>query len=347
MRGPGATARGRKNDEARRLLYALAAFVLVLVSGVLGFMLIEEDWGLGRAFYFTVITLSTVGYGDEGISETARLFASGLILCGIGTCTYALSQMVQFAVSRQMAWRQKMQRHIDQLEDHFIICGLGRVGQAVSDQFTEAAMPVVVVEQSAERAEWARNEGQLVVEGSATEDEALILAGVQRARGIVCASPSDSDNLVMTLTARELNPDINIIARIDNPQSDTRFKRAGATHVISPAMISGHDIATMLVRPKLAEFLERARTSESGFQMTEISVEPGSSLVGQKIAEFGAKEPTLTFVALQKSDGQTHVRPRANDTLGGGDVLIVAGELDAIARMAERCRGLTATAAAG
>ena len=240
-----------------------------------------------------------------------------------------------------------MQRHIDQLEDHFIICGLGRVGQAVCDRFEEAAMPVVVVEQNAERAAWAREHGQLVVEGSALEDDVLLHAGVKRARGIVCAAPSDADNLVMTLTAHELNPEINIIARIDNPKADTRFKRAGATHVISPAMLSGHDIATMLIRPKLAEFLQHARMSDSGFQLTEVSIEPGSSLVGQTLKEFGGREPTLTFVALQKADGQTQLRPKATDTLTGGDVMIVAGELEAIARMAERCKGMAATAAAG
>lgn len=337
----------RFSDETRRLLYALSAFAAVMIVGVCGFLLLENDWTVQRAFYFTVITLSTVGYGDEGISEPARMFSSVLILMGIGTCTYTLSQLVQFAVSRQLAWRQKMQRHIDRMQDHFVICGLGRLGQAVCDRFGEASMPVVVVERDPERAQWARDREMLVVEGSATEDDTLILAGVARARGIVCASPNDSDNLAMTLTARELNPDMTIIARIDNPKVATRFKRAGATSVISPATLSGHDIATMLIRPKLADFLQRARTSESGYQLTEVEVDPGSPLLGQSLEQLGVRERDLAFVALQPAGGVAQVRPDASHILAAGDSVIVAGSLEALARMAEQGKGLDAIAAAG
>ncbi len=324
---------------------ALAAFGFVLVFGTAGFMIIEDGWGFWRSLFFTVITISTVGYGDEGISQAGERFAAVLILVGIGTCTFALSQLVQVAVRSQMAWRRRMQKQIDRLEDHYIVCGLGRVGTAVLQRVSEASLPVVIVEVDPSRAAWARTQGHATVEGTATEDEILLKAGVTRARGIVCAAASDSENLVATLSARELNPRLMIISRVDDPRAAHKFRRAGATRVLSPAATGGADMADMLIRPHLAEFLERAGHHDGGYQLTEITIEAASPLVGQTIATYGARENTLVFVAIRHPGGSTEIRPRATEAFRVGDVVIIVGDLESVARVTQLASGKAARAA--
>lgn len=340
-------AQSHRAIDSPHLARSILLLIGVVVLGTGGFMILEPTWSIWRSLYFTVVTISTVGYGDEGIGEQTRAFAATLILIGIGTCTYALGQIVQFAVSRQLAWRQRMQRHIDRMSDHFIVCGLGRVGRAVCERFSEASLPVVVIDPDEHRDAWAREHGHLAIEGDASEDEVLLRAGVERARGIVCATNNDAENLAITLSARELNQDIIIISRADDVSATRKFKRAGATHVISPAANGGQDIATMLIRPHLADFLQRARANESGYQLTEIVIEAGSRLDGTTLLELGKAERRLVFVAVRHADGNVQLRPDMSYEFEPGAVVIVAGDLDAIMRMCEQAKGKAVYAKAG
>ena len=326
---------GVDTGRQRRLRRAILALSVVLTGGTLGFMIIEPTWGLWRSLYFTLITVTTVGYSDEGLSAQGRGFTTILLVAGIATASYAFSQIVQAAVSYQFAWRRRMQKDIDRLRDHYVVCGMGRVGRAVCKQLTENSTPFVVIEQDIDRFQQAPSYGFLAILGTATEDAVLLQAGIKRARGIVCAFDSDSENIVITLSARELNADVLIVSRADDEGAVQKIKRAGASHVVSPALRGGADIANLLIRPHLTEFLEQSHGSSNGCRLAEVTIDADAPLVGQTLREYGDKEDALVFVAMKRVGGKMTIRPNADETFRPGDVVIVAGDPEAVVRISE------------
>lgn len=323
-------------SEGLRVLRLFLVIMAVVVFGTLGFRIIQRDWDLWQCLYFTLVTVTTVGYSDTGISPAGERFTTVLLVVGIGTASYAVSQLVQIAVHYQLAWRLRMQKRIDQLSGHLIICGLGRVGRSVCERLASDSEPFVVIEKNKDTFEQARENNYLVLNGSATEDEVLLLAGIKRARGIVCVVNSDSENIVITLSARELKPDILIISRSDEEGSARKLKRAGASHTISPATKSGDDIANLITRPCLAEFLQQSRQDGSEFKLGEIHVVENSPLVGQAIRQYGLCEPSISFLAIRHDDGAMQIRPGPDDTFDSGDIVIVVGDTNALHRMSDQ-----------
>jgi voltage-gated potassium channel len=302
--------------------------VVVIAFGTLGFMLVESDWSPWKSLFFTLITITTVGYGDEGLSPNGEVFAAVLLLMGIGTATYSLTSLVQIAINYQNAWKRKMKKQIDQFEDHFIICGFGRIGHTVAQQLQEAGIPFVVIDCDQQVIEDAIDSGYLALQGNSTDDETLCQAGVERARGIVCAINSDAENVFVTLCVRELNPNAFVASRASTESAAQRMERAGATLVVSPYTTAGENIADAILRPKLAEFLRTHRNSE--FELSEITISEESVLAGQLVREVGEKHPTIVFVALRRTDGQLAVRPGANETFLAGDTITVAGTRESL-----------------
>ncbi len=319
-------------QQRRNFGFAILALVMVIATGTVGFWWLEEQWDAWDALFFTCITITTVGYGDYGLDMRGEIFALFLMISGIATCTYAFSQMVQLAVSQRLNWRKRMLKHIAHLEDHFIVCGNGRVGRAICERFEESGTPVVVVDPSEDRCEWARQHGHFVVHGDAGKDEVLMQANVERCRGLVACTPDESENLVITLTARSHNEGCTIIARAESHDAVAKFQRAGADRVVAPSLFGGHQIATMLVRPHLADFLTQMCAGDDDYQLSEIMIDPGSPLAGQTPETYGQREPGLVFVALKRTGEPTRIRPDATESFAVGDVVIVAGQLDAIAR---------------
>jgi voltage-gated potassium channel len=330
-------------DDSQRLMRAVFALGLVLSLGTTGFVLIE-GWDVWRSLYFTVITITTVGFGDEGIGEMGKRFTTVLLLGGIATATYAFGQIVQIAVSSQNRWRSRMDQTIKRLNDHFIVCGLGTVGRTVCHRLQEEGAPFVVVEADAERVERGCALGYLVLQGSATEDDVLHSAGIDRARGIVCAVNSDSDNIVITLSARTLNPTIQIVSRVDADDAEHKVERAGASHVVSPGIKGGMEIADVLVRPRLAAFLRQSSTDKTGFRLGEIEIRSGSPLVGRTLREYGESEPGILFVAITSEDGTTRSRPPISEPIRADDTMIVAGDADSLCRMRDAAEARTSRA---
>ena len=203
----------------------------------------EPTWGVWKAFFFTMITISTVGYGDQGISPLGERFAAVLLLVGIATATYSLSALVNVAVNCQLEWKRKMQRQIDQLQQHFIICGFGRIGKTVCEQLAAAGESFVVLEKDPDSYQAALDQGHLAILGDSTEDPNLRQAGVTRARGVICVINSDAENVFITLSVRELNPQAFIASRADAEGASRRGKRAGADLVISPYTTAGLTLA--------------------------------------------------------------------------------------------------------
>jgi len=319
--------------QRRNVAHAVLTMLIVIAVGTAGFTILEEHWSAWDALFFTLITITTVGYGDYGLDTRGEVFALLLLITGIAVTTYAFGQIVQLAVTRRAAWRRKMLKSIERMSDHFIVCGVGRVGRAVCQRFEESGVPIVVIDQDPDRCEWARQHGHLALEGNATQDNILLAAGVKRCRGLVAAAPSDNENMVITLTTREHNADCLIVCRSGDPESEAKFRRAGADRVVAPETNGGHIIANLLVRPHMTDFL--ANTGEDDYQLTEFNIQDGSSLHGLTILELGKREPQLVFVAHKTKDGSTRVRPRTDTVLDAGDILVIVGQLDALARISD------------
>jgi len=325
--------------SSNRILRAVLLLCIVVVGGAVGFMVVE-GWGFWQALFFTLITITTVGYGAEGLTQAGERFTTLLLVGGIGTATYAFSVIVQTAVGSQLGWRRRMQRKIDRLRDHFIICGFGRIGRTVCEELQSASVSLVIVDADADAYQRACDQGYLAVRGKATEDEVLQQAGIARAKGIVCAVDSDSDNIVIALGAREMSPDITIIARVEEDGAARKIRRAGATHVVSPSRTGGVDIAHTVLRPHVANLMRRTGDDDGDFELNEVVVEKGSFLDGHSPQEWGKEHwDDIVAVAVRRSDGTTQIRPGGGTVFQAGDILIIAGSPSSLDKIYNRAIG--------
>lgn len=329
------------HDESTRsarnsVLRALALFALVCAAGTLGFSAIE-GWSYWRALYFTLITVTTVGYGDEGVSEAGRYFAVMILLGGFGVTTYTFTLLMQYAVSKEFSGGRRMKEQIRDLRGHSIVCGFGRMGEEVCRQLVRDGCPFVVVERDREAVERAVAAGHLAVPGRAEDDAVLLEAGIERAAHLISALDDPAENIAVALSARELNPGIEIVARAERDEEVRKLRRAGADHTVAPFRSAGLEAAHVVSRPGVASFLARTSQAESDLVLAEIRIHPDSPLVGVKLAECGRAEGArLSFVALERAGGETRVPPSGSDELAGGDLLIVAGHPEDVSTMRRR-----------
>ena len=319
------------------MVRALLAIVGVILFGTVGLMWIE-GWDFWRSIFFTLITITTVGYSDYGLTESGERFTAILLLGGIGVATYSVGQFIQAFIDRQLGREQKTMRQIGHLKDHYIICGLGRIGTAVCQQLARENVPLVAVDHRDEAVEAATRAGHIAIAGDATDDETLERLGIARAQGIACLTDSDTVNIVITLSARELSPDISIISRAEDDDSVRKIRRAGATRIISPLRAGGLRIADTILKPHLADLLDRSHDSDTSIELAEITVESSSGLDGASIRDFGVRHPSLVFVAVKPVGGSPVLRPRVDRSLRSGDVLIVAGDTDSLAALHQSAR---------
>ncbi|MDJ0761909.1 MAG: potassium channel protein [Myxococcota bacterium] len=317
----------------KRALLAATALLVVIFGGATAFMAVE-GWTFWRSFFFTLITVTTVGYHSEGLSIAGERIAAVLLIGGIGTATYAFGVIIRSAVEAQLSWRKRMEDRIDKLHDHYIICGFGRIGRTICDRLTEAGLPFVVIDGEHDAYEDARSRGFLTMRGNATEDDMLIGAGIQRAQGIVCAVNSDSDNIVITLGAREMRPDIPIFARVDEDGATRKIQRAGATHIVSPFRTGAIDIANAIVHPNLSAFLRAADSGDGSFELSEVTIANDSQMIGHTIGEARTSgEERVVIVAIKRCDGSTVIGPVDSEILEPEDVVIIAGSAKDVARV--------------
>ncbi len=325
-------------DETRVVLRSVSVLAIVVVCGTLGFMLTEHQWGLWQAFYFTLITITTVGYGDLGISENGQRFAAVLLLCGIGTATWTLTTVVQYAVSYQFDWKKRMSKMLSRISDHIVVCGFGRIGQTICRELSTAGIDFVVVDRNEAAASDAVALGYTVVHGDSTDEDNLRNAGLERAQGIVCAVESDAENVFIALTAREMNPNAMIASRANTESGARRIEQAGATLVVSPFLSAGEDIARAISRPHLAEFLRKSNRHDSEFSLSEVCVTSDSPLAGESLQAYGQRERSIAFIAIKRDGGETIFRPSGDVRFQPDDVIIAAGVPDALSRMALAAR---------
>lgn len=320
-----------------RLRVALLLFVIAVSTGTTGYMLLAH-MSFVDALYQTVTTLSTVGFRELKPFGTAeKLFTIFLILFGVGSVLYTLTLIVQEALEGDIRGRfylRRMQMQIDEMENHYILCGFGRVGQEIARELCERGVDFVVIDQTPDAAERARAFGYRVIEGDASEDRTLNRAGLMRARCLLAASDSDSGNTYITLTAKSVNPHCYIVARAGFPHNEEKLRLAGADRVISLYSMGGRRMVLSALQPLAADFMDTLATGRHGdLLLAEFEVNAQNGLAGKTCAELleGAKNATL--LGIRHRRGDLVVGPRNDEELHDGDIVIVLAEEGDIAAL--------------
>jgi voltage-gated potassium channel len=313
--------------------------LLMLVSlGTAGYMSIE-GWRFLDAFYMTVITLATVGFQEvHDLSDAGRLFTILLIVVGVSVLGYTVGKLAQIMFEgefQRFLGRKKVEKTIEELRDHYIVCGYGRIGSLICREFAAKPIPFVVVENDPEVIEKLTEDNVPFLRGNATEDETLLKAGIKRAKGIVSVVTSDTENVYITLTARGLNPDLFILARSGESGSEIKLKRAGANKVISPYHIGGSRMAQAILRPNVVDFIEIATGREHlDLQMEEIFIPEKSPFVGQNLKDAGLRKDTgVIIVGIKQVSGKMVFNPESTSMIAAQDTLIVLGKPASIAKL--------------
>jgi voltage-gated potassium channel len=318
------------NRLARRFFYILLAIATTLSIGTVGFTLIDH-YPPFDAFYMTLTTMTTVGYGEiHPLSHWGRVFNSFLIFFGVTTIFIAIGAMTQTIIEREFGeaiGKRRNKRMIDNLKDHYIICGFGRVGRGAADELLHAGVPFVVVDKDPDRVERAMLAGMLAVAADSTRDETLRQVGIEHARGLVAALATDADNLFVLLSAKGLNSQIYVAARAAEEGAEAKMRRAGADAVFAPYSITGHRLAQSLLRPHVVQFLDFT-TKDIGMDIAieQVRVSEHSTMCSRSIKDMQiGRDVGVIVMAVRKGDGRMMFNPTADTTVEGGDHLIVMG----------------------
>ena len=312
----------------------LVAVAVLFTGGTFGFMaLLDESWH--AALYRTIVTASLTGLDTTPRGLWAEMLTIGVVLSGVAIFGYFAAQLFD-AVAHSVfggAWKEKkMQKTIDRLRDHIILCGYGRVGRRAGEELRAAGTPYVVLDFGEEALEHAREMDDLYIDGSGAEDEDLDKAGIERARGIIVASDDDGDNLYIVLSAKARRPDLNVIARASNEEAERKLKLAGADRVVTPYTTAGRVMAQMMIKPQVASFLN-AMTSSGGPSFEEILVTAACGAVGRTIGDLDVGSVTgAQILAVRKADG-LEMSPTKDTMLEENDVVVGAGSAEEIAKL--------------
>ena len=317
----------------RQIIIALAMLASLLVIGTVGYLLLEQDnpqgkWTLLDAIYMTVITLTTVGYSNLGMSDDGRIFTLFLLIGGFGVFTYSVTIATAFLIEGQLQSffrQQRMIRTVHKLSNHYIICGLGDTGVHVLDEMLKADVDFVGIEVEEERLIHltdTRNFSYL--HGDATDDELLVRAGITRARGLITCLSRDQDNLFVVISARKLNPHLKIASKAVEDNSPGKLITAGADEVVLPDHIGGIRLASSILYPHLVEFLENITQDQNDTHFAESIVRRDSPLDGISLKAASVQEQTgLVVVAIRDNDGTFFYNPPNDKRVQAGDAILV------------------------
>lgn len=323
-----------------RLLAGGVALLALLAFGLVGYMIVE-GWSFLDALYMTVITVTTVGFQEvQPLSDGGQVFTIFVVLFGVGVAFYILTTVVQTVVEGEVAGAlglRQMKARIGALRDHCILCGFGRVGQEIARELTQQGVPFVIVESNPGAIERARD--YLLIEGDATQDAILEEAGIRQARALMAASDSDSGNTYITLTAKALKPDLFVVARVGQPASEARVRRAGADRVISPYSLAGRRMALSTLQPMMIDFFDVLAAGPQGEQiLAELVVSEQSVITGRPVEEALRRCRATTLLAVQHPDGEVLVGPPGSYEPRPGDRLMLLSnesEMEELGRTGE------------
>ncbi len=325
----------------RTLITAILLANMVVIGGITGYMLIE-DWSFLDAFYMTIVSLTTVGYGEtHPLSTAGRYFTLFLLMAGVGLILMVATRINETLIEgniRKIFGRRRMDTTISRMKNHFIICGYGRLGQKIDAILRSRGMDTVIIERSQEVTTKMEEQGLKYILGQATDDEILQTAGIKTARGLVAGVNSDADNVYIVLSAREMRPDVFILARTADPTARRKMLRAGADRVVSPIEIGARRMAQSILQPNVTDFLDLAMADDRQVQvqMEELPVGPKSRLAGVLLRDSGIRaDLNLIVVAIKKPDGRMRFNPGPDDLIEVGATLIAIGPTDKLNQLAD------------
>ena len=317
----------------------MRAWLVAVVAAIITFTILFEaieGWSFSDALYMTVITLTTVGYGEvRTLDENGRVVAmvaavvgTALLFGGVGI----MAEVVLAEIGSGRRERRKMQEQISALTDHYVVCGYGRVGSTVAAELRESGRSVVIVDVMADSVERARDDGYLVVEGDATDEATLLAAGIGQATGLVATIDEDAYNVYVVLSARTLNRQLFIVGRANAPIAEARLKRAGANRIVSPYTMAGHRIAELAIRPAVSDYIDAALSrAHLSFSIEEYRVTDGGALDGTSVGDLLARG--IFTLAIVRGPGEYDANPPADRRLQAGEELILSGPSDALRKL--------------
>lgn len=326
----------RSEPPKREIALASLFLASLMATGTVGYSIIE-GWYWLDGLYMTFITLTTIGFAEvKTLSYPGRVFTIFIGLVGIGAVAFIATRAAQLLLASELISKRHMNKRISQLHDHYIICGYGRIGRRVALDLRRAGKPFVVVEVSPAKVERIIEDDLLYVQGNAENEDVLEEAGIGIAKGLILTLPDDSSNVFVTLTARELNPTIFVIARTDTHQNERKLRRAGANKVVAAYEIGADRIAQVILRPHVDRFVEDVLKSEGlDLIMEEVDVREGSLIANRTLAEsnFRQKFNTIVVAILDSETDRMQFNPSASSVIKAGDTLIVLGSQDMVDRL--------------
>jgi len=322
-----------------RLRLSLILFFVILITGIIGFM-VFEDLDIDDAIYMAVVTIATVGYGDIVPKTPAgRLFTCLFIIIGVGTAYYTFTLVISMSVEgrlKDFLGRKDMDRRIASLKNHIIVCGAGKVGSNIVERLQHEGQDFVVVEKEQLLYQQLCEQKVLVVHGDATLDEVLLSVGVKRAKGLITALSHDADNVYVTLTGKNLNPEITIVARADRKEAEGKLRSAGANTVIFPSVMGGRQMVSAMTRPVIMDFVENLfYNQELHMDIAEITVKSNSALVGKSVMESDIKRRFDCIVVAVKHGDNLITNPKETEIIYSEDILIVLGQRATLSNLNE------------
>jgi len=325
---------------------AVVLLLAVLAGGTVGYMVIE-GWNAWDAFYMTVTTVATVGFREvHPLSFGGQVFTIVLIFGGVGTAFYTVTLLATIIVEgglHQRFGRRRAARMLEQITNHFILCGYGRIGSIIANELHQQGVPLAVVERDPERVRQAIERGWLALEADASREEVLARAGIHRARGLIAAVGTDAENVFTVLTARVMRPDLFIIARVESDDAEPKLRRAGADRVISPYQIGATHMVQTALRPAVVDFVQLATSSERlDLSMEQVHITDDSALANQSIVDAGIRQKFgVIVVGIKRAGGSMEFNPPPEAVMRAGDELVVLGRTDSVKAL-EKEKGVVA-----
>ncbi|UCF63592.1 MAG: potassium channel protein [bacterium] len=312
----------------QQLKIAVLLLVGVILFGMMGYMFIE-GWNFFDAIYMTIISITTTGYKEvHPLSDAGKIFTLFVIIFGVVAIALIGGRLAQFFVETYVFRRRRMEKKLKVIHHHYIICGFGRMGKKICEELHTNKAEFVVIEKDHKEIENLRDRDFVYIEGDATDDETLLRAGIKEAKGLVAVLPTEAENVFTTLSARVLNPNIFIVSRAVEEETESKLLKAGANRVVKPYEIGGHRMTQVLLRPGVVDFIDIiAREKRIDLQIEELEVHSGSSLIGQKLVEAPIRNKlNIIIVAIFRPDGTVIYNPQSNVVIEEKARLIVIGE---------------------